>query len=109
MNKRQLKKKLRVIKRVILQNQVSIERSNNVGCLYCCYIEQSSSVENWSYEPNGNKTALCSNCGLDFVFGDYCGIEINRKMLKRLSSINFNGYGSQNITTPIIWEEIVVS
>nr|WP_221231053.1 cytoplasmic protein [Sphingobium subterraneum] len=58
--------------------------SSKCGCFYCFKIYESSEIENWVEETQGNFasasdpfTALCPKCGIDAVIGTASGYPVD--------------------------------
>jgi len=78
---------LRVAHRKSIHHRQEIERSSVCGCFYCRKIFEPSEIEDWTdeSEPESEQTALCPNCGIDSVVGDFSGFEITEKFLAEMN------------------------
>ncbi len=57
-------------------NRLELERSDRVGCFYCCEVYASNLVEDWMDEAT---TAECPKCSIDSVIGDASGFPVTEK------------------------------
>jgi len=63
----------------------SIQKSNLVGCFYCCQIYPAKEVNEWIDEINGiGQTALCPKCGIDSILGDYDVKILDKEFLEKM-------------------------
>lgn len=76
------------IKRHSICKKLEIVNSKKCGCYSCQTIFAPSEISNWVTETSPNflereclETALCLNCGFDFVIGDAIGVEITEELL----------------------------
>lgn len=79
---------LKIIKQHSVCNKAEILTSYRCGCFECQEIFSPSKISCWLQEKSANfscgenmETAICPNCGFDFVIGDAIGIDITKKLL----------------------------
>jgi hypothetical protein len=79
------------IKRHSICNRLEIVNSKKCGCYSCQTIFAQHEISNWVTETSPNllerkclETALCPNCGFDFVIGDAIGVKITEELLSTL-------------------------
>ena len=79
------------IKRHSICNKTEIMNSETCGCYSCQTIFAPSKISHWGKETSPkllerecSETALCPNCGFDFVIGDAIGVKITKELLSAL-------------------------
>ena len=72
-------------------NKLEIASSKKCGCCNCQTIFVPSEISKWLIESSPKlsereclETALCPNCGFDFVIGDAIGVKITEELLSTL-------------------------
>lgn len=60
------------------RNKAEIGQSDRCGCFYCLAVFPASHIEKW---VDDESTALCPQCGIDAVIGDYAGYQLNKQFL----------------------------
>jgi hypothetical protein len=63
------------------QQREELEHSDGCGCFYCFTTFPTSEIKTW---VDGNRTAICPNCGMDSVIGSASGFPLTKVALRRM-------------------------
>lgn len=67
-------------------NYDALKNDSLCGCFYCTSIFNPEEIEGWIISPDGRKTAVCPNCGIDSVIGQSSGYPITEDFLNEMKS-----------------------
>lgn len=65
----------------VTYNKAELMRSQKAGCYHCLRIFLPSEIKEWEKNKNGD-TAYCPHCGIDTVYGDASGTQVDMENLK---------------------------
>lgn len=63
-------------------NYGELKKSQKCGCFNCLEIFDSNEIKMWS--ENEGINALCPNCMVDSIIGEYSGYSIEKEFLKKM-------------------------
>ena len=67
-------------------HRAEVEASDQCACFYCMSVFSPSRIEKWI---DDERTALCTNCGIDSVIGTAAGFTLNTRFLRAMHQLWF--------------------
>lgn len=77
-----------VAHRYCINHKEKLINDQKCGCFFCLKIFNPKEITDW-IEDRYDKTALCPNCGIDSVIGEYTGFPITYEFLKKMKKYWF--------------------
>ena len=80
---------IKVHKEGATNNWKQVKQSKLIGCFCCMNIFSSKLIVEYCIERDGEKTAICSSCGVDSILCDIGKFPINTKFLQKMNDYWF--------------------